>query len=131
MTDLISRQETFYDRWPSTFLFHKRFRRLCRQAGYGSATAAADLLGVHRNTICAWNAGTKLPKMHHLVAISRAFSVPVDYLCGMDFYDRIDLDERFADDADEPMHTLVPHAEGADAIGDTLSSADRPPISKE
>ena len=59
MAEAIPKPESVYEKYPSTFLFHKRFRRLCREKGM-TVKDAAEVFEVHRNTICAWTAGTKI-----------------------------------------------------------------------
>ena len=48
-------------------------------------SAAADLLGTKKTTISSWERGISQPSADMLVAIAKAYRVPLSDLCGADY----------------------------------------------
>ena len=59
--------------------FHQRLYELRKQSGL-SQEGLADLLGVTRQAVQKWEAGTSRPDMDNLTALARYFNVTLDYL---------------------------------------------------
>ena len=59
--------------------FQQRLYELRKKAGL-SQEGLADLLGVTRQAVQKWEAGTSRPDMDNLAALARYFSVTLDYL---------------------------------------------------
>ena len=59
--------------------FHQRLYQLRKRSGL-SQEGLADLLGVTRQAVQKWEAGTSRPDMDNLAALARYFNVTLDYL---------------------------------------------------
>ena len=59
--------------------FQQRLYELRKKAGL-SQEGLADLLGVTRQAVQKWEAGTSRPDMDNLAALARYFNVTLDYL---------------------------------------------------
>lgn len=47
-------------------------------AGIRSRAKAAELIGVHKDTICSWELGKTTPHTKYIPAIEKAYKVPYD-----------------------------------------------------
>ena len=59
--------------------FQQRLYELRKQSGL-SQEGLADLLGVSRQAVQKWEAGTSRPDLDNLAALGRYFNVSLDYL---------------------------------------------------
>lgn len=47
-------------------------------AGFRSREKAANLIGVHKDTITNWETGKTLPGLKHIPAIEKVYKIPYD-----------------------------------------------------
>jgi len=64
--------------------FFERYSQVCREKNLDPCSqTVADMFGVSKGTICAWNTRNTFPKGETVAAIAVAFGVSADYLLGI------------------------------------------------
>ena len=64
-------------------MISKRIKELREQAGY-SQSQLAKKLDVTRSSVNAWEMGLSMPTTQYVIAMTKLFHVPADYLLGTD-----------------------------------------------
>lgn len=64
------------------YTFEERLKELRADKGVGQVELA-DAIGVSKGIISLWENGLREPKLNNLIALSKYFQVPIDYLAGL------------------------------------------------
>ena len=64
-------------------MISKKIKELREQAGY-SQSQLAKKLDVTRSSVNAWEMGLSMPTTQYVIAMTKLFDVPADYLLGTD-----------------------------------------------
>lgn len=62
-------------------IFSKRISQLRKEKGL-TLQRLADILEIKEPSVCAYESGKTFPSAHNLIALSKHFSVSLDYLTG-------------------------------------------------